>query len=424
MRCSCVSNIFQTTLHYTAPGHGGWGVLKAAQLIPESYHLFISPAACGRHGALGARLEGRKNRVSYVYLTEQAIVSGDYEDILINAVDEMIRYLKEQGRMPKVFVVFVSCIDDLLGTDHDALVHELSNRHEGIRFVFCKMNPTSSDTSIPPIVNVHNKIHSVLDKQDEHDSGVNLIGILEAVNPGSELFEVLKDMGVCAVRHISYYNSFAAFQDMAKSSVNFVLAPPGKYASKNMQKKLGIPYKELYICFRMENIYKGYKVIEETLGKRLPDLSVYERNAIKEIKKTKELIGNTGLIVDGEAIIRPFEFAHMLIENGFFVKSIYAQRLIPCDTEDYEWIVNNHPEIAIYQPLSPSTCNMGKKENDCIAIGYSAGYLSGAEHVVDICGQNGLFGYHGVSCMMKLIRDAYNSKADLKKILDDAVIIV
>ena len=41
-------------LRYICPGNGGWGMVRIAMMIPESYELFISPAACGRHGALGA----------------------------------------------------------------------------------------------------------------------------------------------------------------------------------------------------------------------------------------------------------------------------------------------------------------------------------------------------------------------------------
>lgn len=50
----CGNACFEKTLHYTSPGHGGWGIIRVAALIPESYLLFICPSACFRHGALGA----------------------------------------------------------------------------------------------------------------------------------------------------------------------------------------------------------------------------------------------------------------------------------------------------------------------------------------------------------------------------------
>ena len=83
MSCCLRNHLFEDSLHYSSPAHGGWGVLKMGQLVPESYQLFVSPAACGRHGALAAKMEDRKNRVSYVFLSEADIVSGGYEDTLI-----------------------------------------------------------------------------------------------------------------------------------------------------------------------------------------------------------------------------------------------------------------------------------------------------------------------------------------------------
>ena len=124
MSC-CQHNLFEESLYYSSPAHGGWGVLKMGQLVPESYQLFVSPAACGRHGALAARMEDRKSRVSYLFLSEDDIVSGGYEDSIIKSAQKLLAHLKRRGKMPKVLMIFVSCIDDLLGTDHDALIMQL-----------------------------------------------------------------------------------------------------------------------------------------------------------------------------------------------------------------------------------------------------------------------------------------------------------
>jgi nitrogenase molybdenum-iron protein alpha/beta subunit len=136
----CCDNIFTNSLHYASPAHGGWGVLKAGQLIPESYHLFISPAACGRHGSLAAQMEGRRGTVSYLHLTEESIVSGDYEQEVLEAADLLIAMRTGRGRRPKVFSLFVSCIDDLLGTDLDAICEELGEKYPDIQFISCHMN--------------------------------------------------------------------------------------------------------------------------------------------------------------------------------------------------------------------------------------------------------------------------------------------
>ena len=189
MNCCCgCEPSFENTLHYSSPAHGGWGVVRMGHLLPESYQLFISPAACGRHGAIGACMQGRKSRVSYLYLREEDIVSGAYEDLFVQAVDELLDHLKHTGRLPKVLMVFVSCIDDLLGTDHNALLDIFESRHPDVRFTFCHMSPISLDTKVPPPVNIQNKIYSMLDVTQQKDTGVNLIGNLVPIQKNCEVF--------------------------------------------------------------------------------------------------------------------------------------------------------------------------------------------------------------------------------------------
>ena len=108
MTCRC--DPFEETLHYSSPAHGGWGVVRMGHLMPESYQLFVSPFACGRHGAISAYLQGRKNRVSYLYIDEWDIVSGGYEELILDAMDELLETLAERKRTPKVLMIFVSSL--------------------------------------------------------------------------------------------------------------------------------------------------------------------------------------------------------------------------------------------------------------------------------------------------------------------------
>ena len=101
------------SLHYCSPAHGGWGPIRMTQLVPESQLLFCCPSACFRHGALGAFQHGYKNRMAYLYLTREDIIRG-YDDILLEGAEEYLCRL--EGRL-KVLFLFVSCLDDFIGTD-------------------------------------------------------------------------------------------------------------------------------------------------------------------------------------------------------------------------------------------------------------------------------------------------------------------
>lgn len=425
MSCHCVTeNVFEKSLHYASPAHGGWGVVKVGHLVPDSYQLFVSPAACGRHGALAACMENRKNRVSYLFLSEDDIVSGGYEDLIVQGARQLLTHLEKVKRTPKALMIFVSCIDDLLGTDHDALIAELSELYPDIKFIFCHMNPTSTDTGVPPAVNIQNKIYSLLDVTGEKDSGVNIIGNLEPLRSNGELFTVLKGMGVSEVKQISSYKTFKKYQELAKSRLNLVVAPMGKYACQQMEKKHGIPFEIGFTSFRTDEIKRTYQNIAKQLDVECPCLTAYEEACQKALSETAEYLKGMPVIIDGEAITRPFDLARELLSNGINVTHIFEQLVLPADKENYEWVVANHPQVQIHQPQNPKATVFEKLTEECLSIGYSAAYITGAAHVLDIGGQNGLYGYQGLIDLLEMMRKAATEKADLKKILDDAVLVV
>ena len=81
------NKLFNSTVHYCSPAHGGWGVVRVAMLVPESYQLFVCPSACGRHGALGAIEHGNKERLSYLYIDEADIVVSDDSNATLKPFD-------------------------------------------------------------------------------------------------------------------------------------------------------------------------------------------------------------------------------------------------------------------------------------------------------------------------------------------------
>ncbi len=419
-----VKDEFPKTLYYASPAHGGWGVLKAAHLLPESYYLFVSPAGCGRHGALGAYQDGRKNRVSYLFLKEEDIISGGYEEILIEACKKLLTHLGKCGRLPKVLGIFVSCIDDLLATDHEALLHQLREVYPKIRFTFCHMNPTSTDTSVPPPVNIQNKNYEMLDVVSKKDEGVNIIGNFAPLRKGSELFLVLKAMGAESIRHISDYETFTAYQEMAKSKLNIVIAPSGKFSAQNMKKKHGTDYQVVFTSFRKEVIRENYKLLEKVLGGKMPDLQPYEDEYEQMIKKTRRELNNLPVVISGESIVHPFDLARALLEHGINVGCIYAQQVLPADQENYLWLKEKYPKVQIIQPQSPQAAFQEKTFDSCLAIGYSAAYQSNTGYIVDIDGQHGFYGYGGTVELLGLMCEAARKKVDLKQILEEAVLIV
>ena len=218
-----MNGAFEDTLHYTSPAHGGWGMVRIGMLVPESVQLFVCPFACGRHGAIGAMRQGFKDRLAYLYVDQNDIVRG-YDDLIPGAVEELLDALP---RRPRVVLIFLSCLDDLIGTDREALLEVLHGRFPDLRFRICHMNPISLDSKSPPPVTIQRRIYSLLEPSETKEAAVNGIGNLEAVATECELHRVLEGLGAGELRHISRCGTFGEFQRMASSRANLVLTPTG-----------------------------------------------------------------------------------------------------------------------------------------------------------------------------------------------------
>ena len=90
-------------------------------------------------------------------------------------------------RRPRVVLIFLSCLDDLIGMDREALLEVLHGRFPDLRFRICHMNPISLDSKSPPPVTIRRRIYSLLEPSETKETSVNSIGNLEAVAPECEL---------------------------------------------------------------------------------------------------------------------------------------------------------------------------------------------------------------------------------------------
>ncbi|HWP50930.1 MAG TPA: nitrogenase component 1 [Clostridia bacterium] len=419
--CNC--NTFSSTLHYETPAHGGWGVVRMGMLAPESYQLFVCPFACGRHGALGAVKQGLKDRVSYYYIDQSDIISG-YDDIILEAVDELLEQIDTR---PRAMFVMVSCLDDLIGTDCDTVEQVLNERHPDIQFRMAHMNPITLGSDEPPPVGIQKRIYSLLAPQSGRDNAINTIGNLVEIDPACELHKMLWLEGGQQIRHISAYKSFDAWQKMARSVKNFVLMPMGIRAAQEMETRCGTPYKFLPVSYDLEVIAEQYRAIHEFVNAN--SIGVYDfshdiAKAQTAIRRAKEKIGDYPIIIDASAAIRPFSLAKALCGYGFNVVRVFAEEVIPPDRNAYEWVCANLPAMEVFQPQHYDVVKFDKRFEDSLAIGFNAAYISGSRHVVDLVVDEGMFGYYGVITLMNMMEKAINAQADLRAMIDAYGLVV
>ena len=313
---------FEKALQYTSPAHGSWGMVRIGMSVPESFQIFFAPAACGRHGAISAVMHGYRDRLAYYFLEEKDIISGGYEAQIFDAVEMVLKRVKKK---PKAMLLFVTCIDDLLGTDLEALTLDLNNRFEGVDFTFCHMDPIRNDSKLPPAQNIHQQMYRLLKKKEMQKNSVNCIGNLMPVNADCELYAVLKHMGIDKVNHILQSENYEGFQEMAAARCNLMIAPTGAAAVKQMKQDLKIPFADLCVSYDLDIIKKQYETLQQMFEEDISAedaetiafiLSSARKEAEEEIRKTKELLGNIPIYIDMSAVIRPYELAGSYIDRA------------------------------------------------------------------------------------------------------------
>ncbi len=417
MSCNCN---FGDTLHYVSPAHGGWGLVRIAALIPESHQLFVAPFACGRHGALGGELNGIKDRISYLYIDESDIVSGGYEDLIPDAVGELLENLE---RKPKVIIIFVTCLDDLLGTDHVQLNKRLSKRYPEVRFMSCHMNPISENMKFPPGISMQNNLYSLLEPAERKTNAVNFIGNHSPVDGQCELFEIMERNGF-DVHHITDFETFGDYQEMAKSRLNLVLSPVAKYASEQMKKRLGIESLLAYNTYDLKEIREFYQRLEERLQVEI-DIAEFEKRAKDKIQIAREIIGDYPIALDYQAVKKPFTLAKALLEYGFQVKFIMTDNVKEIEKSAYEFIQENYQDITIVNAVHPGLVkNKYRNNKDYLCIGIDCGYATGSSKVINLMLDEFLFGYYGVEQLMEKMIQAYQQGRDVKEMIEEAHLII
>ncbi len=424
MKCSCA--VFPKTIRYESPAHGGWGLVRMAGLLPESHMLFYTPAACGRHSSLGALSNGIKDRVSYLFLSEDEIVSGSYEKEIIPAVERLFEAL---GRKPKALLLFGGCIDDFLGTDYQALKGELSRRHPDVRFCFCHMNPIQLDTKSPPGVTLFTNIYSMLERRDKNRDQVNFIGNNVIPAESSEIWDILKAAGVSA-KMLPGLRTFSDFLSMSESSLNVVLSPRCLQSAAKQRRDLGIDYLAFIPSYDPEEISSFYESLIAEL-KRITgrdfSFDMHDRKdaALRALEETAEKLNGIGVIIDFQAVSRPFTLARVLLEYGFDVRMVASDGVSRYDKASFDYLQQIHPDLEVVDPLHHDAPKYKERYlHECLSIGFDAAFMTGAVRIVDIQEDGDLLGFDGIVRLMGMMRDAMERKSDVMDIIREAKLVI
>lgn len=389
--------------------------------IPGSHTLYVGPPACMRRHALKQLSRSNPGWSSYLSITQADVVSGRYEDLVADAVDELERTLTPA---PTVLFVSVFCIDDFLGTDADALVARLESSWPSTRFVFERIHPVGADTKRAMSADKYANLYSFIEpvKAEMRDNGVNLIGSFAAPEPESELFDLLDSWGLGPVRQLTSCNTFDEYQDLAKSRIGLVMRFGGDAAARAMEARLGIPRFDFGACYDLARIEQRYCRLARLADAQRPVCTPWRTAAADALHTALDLVGTAPVAIDSDATLVPFSLARALLDYGFNVTHIFrSHHPLDADTLDQQYIAEHYPHVRV-SVMSDARLYLGRlgetrqtpqgdsetlRTQPVIAIGSKAARIMGTDLVVDIWHDEGHTGFHGVRLLMEKIADTW-----------------
>ncbi|MCF0120513.1 MAG: hypothetical protein HUJ65_02650 [Oscillospiraceae bacterium] len=370
--------------------------------IPGSHTLYIGPSACTRRHAIHAHEFGDRNDVSFLFITESDIISGDYELIVGDAIEDLIAVLSPQ---PHIFILAVFCIDDFLGTDDKVLVSQLSERFPDRFFTVDHIDPVVlGENPQNSMKRRHFDMYSFLRPEKTHDRGVNFMGNFVSHEPECEIYSLLRSWNAGPVRELFNCKEYSEYQDMATSSIAIGMRHVSKKSVKYMEETLGIPYYYFPTSYDTDFISNGYAEIARMLGCPSPDLHVMAEDAANDARRTAEALKGIALAIDSSAFMMTFSTALALIGYGFDIKYIFrGGHLFDGEAEAYEKV----KALGVSQVLWSDEYGNRRVEADCdniIAVGADAQRILNAKMFADIWHDEGYYGFHGIHRLMELLR--------------------
>lgn len=386
------------TLAFNSPGAEGFGVKRAGLAVPGSVMLIVSPGCCGRNTKLISDKPEYNDRFFYLNMKETDVVTGRHLKKIPKAVKEIVEYLAGEGKKPEAVMICITCVDALLGTDMERVTKKCEE-YVDVPVRPCYMYALTREGRKPPMVHVRQSIYSMLSPMKKKGNVVDILGFFAPLFDSSELYDLLKSIGVKTVHEISRCETLSEYKKMAEANFALVLNPEARAAAADFGKNLNIPSIELTRFYDIERIKRQYRALANALGVTFDDEKYYEA-ALAKIEELKQKVsGKTIEFSIGECInADPFELSLALTKMGFKVKEIFgtltgdnfiylkALNDLSPDTKVY---ANTHPSMIFYKADESGDKNL-------ITLGKDASYYHPAAKNILWCSDSQPFGYDGV----------------------------
>ncbi len=423
---------FYQGLEYSSPARGTWNIAHTGFLIPGAHEIFVCPYGCLRGVVLTAAEMNALDRYSSISISEENVLDGGMESLMIDGVSEIVERLEPK---PPVVLIYISCQHFFLAYDQDYVFETLRNKYPDISFVDCYMIPTLRKSGVTPDQKMKVQMHASWKKTDTvNEKAVNLIGSDLPLYEKAELREWLGNEGI-EIKEISTCTTFEEYMKMSESGLNIYYEPSVKMAADDLEERLGM--KNLYLTFSYDKaeLMNDYGMLAEALGLKVPDFSEDIKLMEEEIRKAKDIIGDTEIVIDYTFTFRPLSMAALLLEEGFNVTEVYTDSFVADDKVVFDRLRISHPDLKICPTNQPEmrfvhddslneevrssegVKSVTEKSVSVLALGQKAAYFRGTDHFVNVAESGGYFGFRGIAEIFRLMIEAYCEKKDRRSLI-------
>lgn len=386
------------TLAFNSPGAQGFGVKRAGLSVPGSVMLLVAPGCCGRNTQLLNAPGGLGEKFFYLLQDETDIVTGRHLSKIPKAVKEVVDSLEEA---PSCVMICITCVDALLGTDMERVCRK-ATEHAGVPVLPCYMYALTREGRIPPMVAVQKTVYSLLEPRKKNPRAVNLLGEFAPFDASCELYELLRNAGITAIRELSACSDFEEYKQMAEANFNLILNPESRHAAEDLRTRLSIPSIELSRVYQIDKIHHQYQLFGQAIGAEIDD-RIFLQTAKETVDSFYKKHGPQRFAVGEWLNGDPFEMALSLIRYGHTVTEIYGT-VTDSNFVFIKSLAAESPETRVLTNLSPTMLHYDCSEKTAdVSIGKDAAFYNTACPNVPFNEENKPFGYAGVIKLFRLL---------------------
>ena len=228
-------------------------------------------------------------------------------------------------------------------------------------------------------------------------------------------FKILLEINNKNIKDTADCKTLDEYLSIGESSLFICQYPAGLMATETITKRLGRKYIYAPLSFSYETIKEELKLSGLDIPEDFIDdgISACE----EEVRKLKELIGDTAVAIDYTVIPKPLSLARFLLDNGINVKTVYLDGIDGSEEDDFNYLAEKYPELILHSTIHVGDRRLIRSSDKVLTIGQKAAWFEGTDYFVNMIEGGGLYGFAGILEFLKITEDAFVNAKDLRDIV-------